>query len=421
MKMSSSRLSIFGVFSIGFAFLFLTGCMTGVDAPTTDSLTPQKSVSGSQSVSELETSKKSLFSGGSFKINSKALAFSFGASNDLTHGVGGDRRFVFYTEALSARRVVVLSRITGHEIAALPQPPGGFILPFSIKMVGPGRVLVLDAGGFPSPTVQAIPRLYEYTYSWNHQTHTFSANLVRTVKVENVPFGFSEGIVRLPDGRYLISDSILGQILIINTDGTYVPGIAPASLAPQDRIPQLGPCLFPANVVVDGIPFVPPGGFSPGAGDMVAHQGYLYFNTSCGGLHKVPLSVFSDSRLPHERAADITLVSARPANQAQDTLKGLTFNQYRSNDNWLYAVAPFQLGVLRINVSTGAREWIMKDTNLFNFPVAAQFLPPLFPGAPAPLIVASDQEHRFAGINSTLTENQFILPFRLTKVFLKCN
>jgi hypothetical protein len=50
------------------------------------------------------------------------------------------------------------------------------------------------------------------------------------------------------------------------------------------------------------------------------------------------------------------------------------------------------------------------------FPVSLQFLPPEH-GVPQ-LVVASDQEHRFAAINSAIPESIFQPPFRLTKVLV---
>src|SRR5262245_28981636 len=69
---------------------------------------------------------------------------------NLPHGVAGDLRLVFITEPLNGR-VAVIDRFTGEPLAALPAPPGGFLLPFELRVPHPGHLIVLDAGGFPSP------------------------------------------------------------------------------------------------------------------------------------------------------------------------------------------------------------------------------------------------------------------------------
>lgn len=353
-----------------------------------------------------------------FKASRHAIGYSFASSNDLTHGVAGTRHLVFFTEAL-AQRVPVVTRLFGQSVGELPAPPGGFLLPFSVKISGPNEIVVMDAGGFPSPTVPAIPRVYTYSYTYNRHTKAFSATLTRSVILNTVPFGFAEDIALAPDGSVYISDSVLGQIFQIKPDGTVVQAIAPASFAPEDTIPQLGGCAFPTGVTVDNIPFAPPGGFSPGVGSLLVARGKLFFGSSCGGVYQIPLTSITDQRQPFERAADIQTVSPKPANVQQDTIKGLNFNPNKPNDPYLYGVASFQLSVVRIDTRDGSRKTMLQDPTLFNFPVSAQFLPSLIPGAPSPFLVISDQEHRFSGINTAITEDQFILPFRLTKVFLK--
>jgi hypothetical protein len=219
------------------------------------------------------------------------------------------------------------------------------------------------------------------------------------------------------DGRCVVSDSALGALWVIRQDGVIVPGIVPASFAPEDALPDLAPgFFFPTVDSVGGVPFELPGNFAPGVGSMTSDGTHLYFgSTFRGGLRRVPLAVLDDDRLPWQRAGDIVVVSPRPDAGDFDTLKGLTFNPYDPHDQALYATDPFHLRLLRIDVATGARSVIANDPQLFNFPVSAKFLPPR--QGMTTLVVSSDQEHRFAALNAALEGvSQFQPPFLIVEV-----
>ena len=94
-------------------------------------------------------------------------------------------------------------------------------------------------------------------------------------------------------------------------------------------------------------------------------------------------------------------------------LKGLAFNP-KADDRRLYAVDSLGLGVIAIDVDTGERTTLVSDSTLFNFPVGAQFLPPIL--GVAPLMVVSDQEHRLATFNAAI-ESDRLEPFVVAKVF----
>src|SRR5262245_38538507 len=93
--------------------------------------------------------------------------------NNLPHGIAGDSEVVFIAEPLNGR-VAVVDRFTGDEIGELPAPPGGFLLPFEMRLPKKGHLAVLDTGGFPSPTAPAVPRVYDYRYDYNRGHDTFS-------------------------------------------------------------------------------------------------------------------------------------------------------------------------------------------------------------------------------------------------------
>lgn len=343
-----------------------------------------------------------------------ALSVPFAALNDLTHGVAGDELFVFVAQPQAAK-VTVLNRFTGIEVGEVPAPPGGFRLPFTLRVPQSGKLVVLDSGGFPNPAIPSIPVVYDYSYAGSLVHHSFHAEMTRAVSFAGLPLVFTEDVEILPDGRYVVSESVLGGLWVIHSDGSIAPGITPASFAPQDAIPGLGPGFLP-QVEVGGIPFAIAGNFGPGVGSMAYHDGFLYFgNTALGGVRRVPVASLEDpTRLPHERGADIEVVSPKPAGVTAEVIKGLTFNRWRPDDHRLVAADPFSLRLIRINIQTGQREVIAADPLLFNFPVAAQFLPPA--AGIQSLVVVSDQEHRLAAINAAISTDILQLPFIATKV-----
>jgi hypothetical protein len=335
---------------------------------------------------------------------------------NLPHGIAGDHGLVFVTEPLNGR-VAVLDRFSGDEIGELAPPPGGFLLPFELRIPHPGHLVVLDSGGFPSPTSLAIPRVYDYQYTHNPAKRRFKATLQRTVRFDGIPFLFAEDVEALSDGRYVVSDSGFGALWVIQRDGSITPGLVPRSLAPEDGIPGLAPCVLRATVTIaDGVPYELPGGFAPGVGSMTSRGGFLYFGGTCpGGIARVPVASFTDARPPHERAADIEIISPRPEDAEFDTLKGLTFNPWDPRDEDLYAGDPFNLRIVRIDITTGERTVIVEDPVLFNFPVSMRFLPPV--RGQYSLVVSSDQEHRFAPLNAALGGTSVLqLPFRIVEL-----
>jgi hypothetical protein len=88
------------------------------------------------------------------------VSFDYAKINNVIAGVAGGDGVVFVGEPLNGN-VVVLSRITGHQIGQLPPPSNGFVLPFIVHSLGNNRVAVLDAGGLPQPQpfVPASPNI----------------------------------------------------------------------------------------------------------------------------------------------------------------------------------------------------------------------------------------------------------------------
>src|SRR5262245_14775196 len=123
--------------------------------------------------------------------SARVSAAPFATTSDLNFGVAGDASFVFVTQPL-ARRVLVLDRASGRTLGQLPPPPDGFLLPFTVRVPRPDHLVVLDPGGFPSPTTPSIARVFDYEvrersdhgHGHGHRDHDdrgFEAELVRTV------------------------------------------------------------------------------------------------------------------------------------------------------------------------------------------------------------------------------------------------
>lgn len=344
-----------------------------------------------------------------------SVSYDYARLDIIPAGVAGGDKVVFVGDPLEGR-VLAFDRLTSAAIGELPAPANGFILPFMMHSVGSNRIAVLDAGGLPSPDpfVPASPTIYEYDYTVNADG-SVTAALAHSVSFASAFIGFAEDFVKLSDGRFLLSDAILGSLWVAMPDDTIVPGIVPKTFEPQDAIPQLALCPEMPLTEVGGIPFLFSGSTLPGISPLAERSGVLYFYSPCAeGLYSVPIASLSDDRQPSERAADIRLVAPKPADVPVEQLLGLTFNPFSSTDHFLYAADSLQLRVIRLDVTTGKRQVVADDPTLFNFPSSTAFLPPLL--GTSPLMVVSNQQHRLTLTNDAITEDLVQPPFIVAKV-----
>jgi hypothetical protein len=355
------------------------------------------------------------------ELSKEALAFKYlELDSPFPAGVAAGEKVIFVGSPLEGR-VLEYSRFTGQKLGELPQPPTPFVLPFMMKHVAPNKVAILDAGGFPSPVplIPANPTIYEYTYTAHG--NSVNATLTRSVSFSSALIGFAEDFVLLPDGRYLLVDTVLGSIWIAKKDGTVEPGIVPRTFDPADAVPQLGFCPTMPTVQVGGVPFSFGGSTIPGVSTIAERNGTVYFASACAGaVFKVPLASLSDSRQPWQRAADIRLLSARPPSEPVQELLNMVFNPSDPAEKFLYAADAMKLRLIRINTVTGKREVVADDRELFNFPSSLSFMPPLggveiFPQ----LVVVSNQQHLSPITNDAATTEAFEFPFLATRVILK--
>jgi hypothetical protein len=350
-------------------------------------------------------------------LTNAGISFDFANRDAPIAGIAAGETVVFVGEPLNAS-VVVLSRLTGRQIGVLPPPPSGFAVPFIMHIVGPNHVAVLDAGGLPQPApfVPAMPSIYEYTYGFG--SGGFSATLVRTISFASVLIGFPEDFVRLDDGRYLMSDSILGSIWIAEPDGTITPGIVPQSFALSDLIPTLAFCPTMPEVTVNGYPFLFTGSTLPGVSPLAVRHGTVYYYSPCArGIYSFPLAVLSNNQAPYQRASEISLVAPTPSDIEVEELLDFSFNPYNDADPFLYAAQPLQLQVIRIDVTNGARQVLASGPQLFDFPSSLSFLPPVLPVTQ--LLVVSNQQERSPLTNDAVTQTTFNLPFIVARVVVK--
>jgi hypothetical protein len=339
-----------------------------------------------------------------------AVVSDYSHPPSIPHGVAGDRRVVFVALPL-VPAVQVLDRATGQQVALLPAPAGGFGLPFSVRVPREGHLVLLDAGGFPNPFTPSIAKVYDYDFHYDSQSG-FSATLTRTVSFAGLPLVFAEDVEVVDRDLYVVSESVIGGLWLIDGQGNITPGVFPDN--PGVPLPQLGGCPIP-EFDIEGIPFNP--GFAPGVGALAHRDGQLYFGSSClGGLYRIPVRSLLTGSSPSARAADIVTVSPRPAGTLE-TLEGLSFGGGEFDDEHIYAADSFHLQLLRINVRDGSREVVSSDPILFNFPVSVTALPEK--DGVRPLLVSSDQEYRFAAFNPGITQDEFQLPFHVTEVVVE--
>jgi hypothetical protein len=350
-----------------------------------------------------------------------AISTTFAQINAPIAGVAGGSNVLFVGQPLDGS-VTVLSRATGRQIGVLPPPPEGFFaVPFIIHAIGDSRVAVLAAGGLPNPASfqPTVPTIYEYDYRYS-VVQGFSARLSLTVSFANAFIGFAENFVRLDDGRYLISDAILGSLWIAETDGTVHLGIGPRTFDPADFIPTLALCPTMPDITVNGYPFLFSGSTLPGVSPLAVRNGIVYYHSSCAqGIYAFPLGILSDGREPYRRAADIRLVVPTPADVVVEELLDFSFNPYDPTDRFLYAANPLKLQVIRFDLRTGTRQVIAEGAEIFDFPSSRGFLPPLNGSDFSTLVVVSNQQERSPLTNDAVTATTFNLPFIVAKVFLR--
>src|SRR5690349_10023798 len=68
-------------------------------------------------------------------VSPLSISYDFAEVSYLPAGVAAGRDVIFIGDPLESR-VIAYSRWTGREIGELPQPPGGFVIPFIMHTTG---------------------------------------------------------------------------------------------------------------------------------------------------------------------------------------------------------------------------------------------------------------------------------------------
>ena len=339
------------------------------------------------------------------------IATKLAQRDSLIHGIAGDERYVFVTEPgwASARPVRASSRSTASPAARsrlCPRRPAGSSSRSPLGFRRPGTSWC--------STRAASRRRARRRSTTTATTATGAASRPSSCAPSTSPgnaLAFAEDVEVLPNGEYVVSESVFGGLWLVGRDGTVRPGIANVDpIARAAREPQRLPVPAAASRTSGSAACRsrPLGGFAPGAGSLAVRGDDLYLSSTCqGGVQKVKIRRCSTSSRPAaERAAEIETVAERQYTTLE-SLKGITFNRWDPRDPWIYAGDPFRLQLIRVHSRTGERQVLSRNERLFDFTVSTAFLPPVFRGFPNPLVTASDQEYRWAVLNAALESDQF--------------
>ena len=100
----------------------------------------------------------------------------------------------------------------------------GFKLPFTPRVPRSGHLVVLDSGGFPPVGPPVV-----YDYDVPDRAPRVQGELTRTVDFAGNPMGFAEDVEVLPNGEYVVSESIFGGLWLIGRDGRSAAGWCPTT------------------------------------------------------------------------------------------------------------------------------------------------------------------------------------------------
>lgn len=363
----------------------------------------------------------------------------------MTRGLTGDRDLLFIAfpvdlslpglpaPAPQGPGMVAIDRVTGQIVGNFPPPPAGFRLPFTPRVVAPGRVVMLDPGGFPlgtgRPDVRLSPILTEYSYTYNPVTRAFSASIVRSTAApaqlpdSPTPFGFCSDFVSLADGTIVFVEQVLGALYAWHTDNTLELLVGPSSDDLNDAIPEMTSDTFTAGYVFllpespRPRPFSFQADYAPGINYLAMRDGYIYWpHELTQSVYRIPVSALFDERTPVERAAAIERVWSNPGailpppfGPQFTIIAGITFNQYNPSDHRLYMTGFSEGRVTRINTDLvdAPLEEVISDAKLLQGPTNIAFLPPRFGVGPAPLYIVSDQEYELPPLNPQIVVPEF--------------
>lgn len=354
-------------------------------------------------------------------------------------GVAGDTAVIFTAMPASApgrsAGVYAVDRLTGNQLGAVTAPPGGWLVPLSVKVTqyvslgldrSRGEFLVLDAS-VPPPGGTAPAHVYRYTYAYD-PSHGLATALAAAseLPLNTLPPGpgsFPNGIIYpaslalLPGGLVAVSDS--GGAIWVSDDAS-LGSWRMAFFSPADTFGVGGPITGfgrdghggtkPYTFLTPGMPGMPPGvGLYPGIEPLayVELTREVAFAVVRGAGESGVFAISLDTLL----APGFPIKPYRPlvtAAQGGDLVDGLDVNRYQHDSPWVYFQrAPCEdlsaascNALRRVHVQTGVIQDLASGVDPYDWTAELGILPPLLPDSPCTTVAsATAQEYNNPDIN----------------------
>jgi hypothetical protein len=330
------------------------------------------------------------------------------------HGVGGDERLIFALQPTDvpdhARGVWVSHRDDGKHLGAVTPPEAGWGAALAIKIVdyrnvggdgSEGSFLILD--GFAPQQAGTRPGIvyeYDYHYTVNEGLSTTLTGahplpMFAGFDAQGLPNGplYPISLARLPDGRVVVIDFILGSIWVSGAtldqwslamiDPRFEVGELTSPIVGVGRAPGGGtrpytfftvslPPFFPFSILpgIHGVAYCDPT-------DEIA----VLRTATPGGIYGIPASVLVDGSVsPALKGASVREI-APPEPGVTDLSVGLDYDRFHPDTPWLYwqrSVANAAEGyntVYRVNIFTGAVERLAESVRYYDWTNEISVLP----------------------------------------------
>jgi hypothetical protein len=365
------------------------------------------------------------------------------------HGVGGDTDLLFALQPspspLTPPGVHVAHRLSGDNLGDVTPPPGGFLVPLTVKIESfsraglagtQGRFLIMDARmppAFIGSPFATNARLYRYSYRYTRrdglrttllETHTLPlASGLPDPSAPTLPDGilYPGSIALLPGGRVAITDNIAGSIWVsdVSLNNWSLAIIDPRFAgAPRGPVEGVGRnedgVIAPYTLLTPAPPGFPPGlGLFPGIHSIAyaaVTEEVCFPVTFPGGIYCIDESVLSDAATPPFLKSAAVRVVVPPTPGLGDLTDGLDYDRFHPTSPWLYwQRAPADVAgggyntLRRVHLLTGAIEVVASDNELYSWANEISVLPPLLSDGRWTWILSSvGQEYNNPDVNVLL-------------------
>lgn len=356
--------------------------------------------------------------------------------------VTADERLVFtgvLPSASIAPAVVAASRATGNQVGTLPPPPGGFLLPTSIKVSSystsgagtTGELIVIDNGGLP-PTAHPVAYIYTYSHS---PALGFSAALAATLPLPVLTaappsppngVGYASGLLVLNATTRLVTDAFVGGIWVCDASFVCQLGLASPDFAPAPaptmtgvgRAPGGGVRTYTFQLPIPIFPGVFGAAYVALTDEVCAERA-----SQPGGVYCIDRAALLNTAVNPFAKAKRTVVA--PQIGVSDGGHGIAYDRFHPGSPWLYWVRAladsadnFNNTIRRVNVVTGQVQIVFRSNSLLDFSTGLDVLPPIVANSPLTnLGIAMGQEENNAALNVALGGvDAFVSPTLITEV-----